>query len=627
MSRLFRDCVAFLVVLTSSYAGSVRAQTPVPTIDPELPHQDINPPRREPSLPDKYPEELPPLEELQPSTNPREGYTCSLKSYTPVSLPPISPPSKLPSLLEVRNFQFRHNTAFTSQQLAAKLDATVEELEKTPAGLRTTKPISWSRLLQIASEIASVYAESGYETSGAIISIPPSTPLPEEEVVEIEMVEIWVIEGLLEEMKIFWDQESSKYLNPNYICSRLKLAVSKPLKVSDLLEALQLLQLNPLIARVSANLSEGSAPGLSALEVEVTEAPPFNFQIIADNNRSPSIGSFERGGRGSEANLLGLGDKVDLLYTNTDGSNTIDTSYTIPINPRNGTLSFNYNYTDNDVIEPPFDRLDIESESSYYQLTLRQPIIQTINQQTQTFQEVALGLEAFWRESESFLMDNPFPLSPGANDDGRTRTFALRFLTEWTRQNARSVFALRSEMSLGLDAFGSTVNKQISGGETIPDSRFFAWRGQVQWLQKLLESETLLVLRGNIQLANDALLPSEEFSIGGFNSVRGYRQDALLTDNGFVASAEVRLPVLTVPEWQGVLQLIPFVDYGIGWNSAGVSDPDNQNLASVGLGLQWQQGDNFIARFDWGIPLVDIDSRDRTWQENGLLFSVQWNLF
>ncbi len=278
------------------------------------------------------------------------------------------------------------------------------------------------------------------------------------------------------------------------------------------------------------------------------------------------------------------------------------------------------------MIEPPFDELDIESESTYYELLLRQPVIQAINRQTQTFQEVALGLAAFWRNTESFLLDTPFPLSPGADDKGRTRIFALRFLTEWRRQDARSVIALRSEMSFGLDAFGSTVNEQIPGVEAIPDSRFFAWRGQAQWV-RLLAPETLLLVRSNIQVADDALLPSEQFSIGGFFSVRGYRKDALLTDNGLVASAEVRLPVLRVPEAQGVLQLIPFVDYGIGWNSAGRPDPDPQDLASVGIGLQWQQGDNFTARLDWGIPLVDIDSRERTWQENGLYFSVQWNLF
>ncbi len=437
-------------------------------------------------------------------------------------------------------------------------------------------------------------------------------------------MEIQVIEGELAEIKVI---SPAGRLHPDYVRSRLILGATKPLNINHLQEALQLLQLDPLISGISATLSAGSQPGLSILEVEVTEAPSFNFQIIADNNRSPSVGSFQRGGRLSEDNLLGLGDKARLIYTNTDGSHWIDVSYTFPINPYNGTVRFNYNYIDNQVIEPPFEPLDIESESHYYQITLRQPIIQTIDQQSQTFQEVTLGLTGFWRDSQSFLLDTPFPLSLGADNQGRIRIFALRFLTEWTRQDASSVFALRSEMSLGLNTFGSTINDPIpETGEVIADSSFFAWRGQAQWV-RVLGPETLLVVRSNIQLANDALFPSERFSIGGFGSVRGYRQDAILTDNGFSASTEVRLPILRIPEWQGVLQVVPFVDYGIGWNSAGLIDPDPQNLASVGIGLQWRQGDNFTARFDWGIPLVDIDSRERTWQENGLLFSIQWNPF
>jgi hemolysin activation/secretion protein len=42
--------------------------------------------------------------------------------------------------------------------------------------------------------------------------------------------------------------------------------------------------------------------------------------------------------------------------------------------------------------------------------------------------------------------------------------------------------------------------------------------------------------------------------------------------------------------------------------------------------LQWTQN-NFSARLDWGIPLISVNSRDRTWQENGLYFSVQYNPF
>jgi hemolysin activation/secretion protein len=50
-------------------------------------------------------------------------------------------------------------------------------------------------------------------------------------------------------------------------------------------------------------------------------------------------------------------------------------------------------------------------------------------------------------------------------------------------------------------------------------------------------------------------------------------------------------------------------------------------LAAVGLGLQWRGGDRFTARVDWGIPLVSVDSEARTWQENGVYFSVIYNAF
>jgi len=51
--------------------------------------------------------------------------------------------------------------------------------------------------------------------------------------------------------------------------------------------------------------------------------------------------------------------------------------------------------------------------------------------------------------------------------------------------------------------------------------------------------------------------------------------------------------------------LPPFVDVGTTWNSFG--RVQTNTLASVGLGLRWQQGDRFTARLDWGIPLVEVD--------------------
>ncbi|MBD6620168.1 ShlB/FhaC/HecB family hemolysin secretion/activation protein [Komarekiella sp. 'clone 1'] len=147
-------------------------------------------------------------------------------------------------------------------------------------------------------------------------------------------------------------------------------------------------------------------------------------------------------------------------------------------------------------------------------------------------------------------------------------------------------------------------------------------KAQLQ-LVHLLAPETIALVRLNTQLATTTLVPFEQFSVGGIESVRGYRQDFLLADNGVFASAEIQVPILRAG---GTLQVIPFADFGIGWNS-GTENPDSNTVASVGLGLQWRGGERFTARVDWGIPLVDVDSDGRTWQENGVYFSVIYNAF
>ena len=100
-----------------------------------------------------------------------------------------------------------------------------------------------------------------------------------------------------------------------------------------------------------------------------------------------------------------------------------------------------------------------------------------------------------------------------------------------------------------------------------------------------------------------------------------------MSDNGFFGSAEVQLPVLRVKSVEGVLQVVPFIDFGIGWNSSGDSNPDPSTMLGIGLGLQWEIGDRFSARLDYGIPLTDIDDRNRTLQEDGLYFSIILNPF
>ncbi|MDZ8260534.1 ShlB/FhaC/HecB family hemolysin secretion/activation protein [Nostoc sp. ChiQUE01b] len=465
------------------------------------------------------------------------------------------------------------------------------------------RELTFAELLQVKDAITKLYTDNGYVTTGAVVA--PQT-------IEAGTIKIQVIEGSLQEIKII----GNRRLNTQYIRDRIKLGAGRPLNIPHLIEKLQLLRLDPRIQNLSAELQTGVQPGTNVLQVEIEEAETFKLTANLDNGRSPSVGSFRRGVDLQEANLLGLGDTLSVGYANTDGSNTINVNYTLPINAHNGTVSFGFSQGWNRVIEKPFSILDIQSNTQSYELGYRQPLIQ------KPTQELAVGLSFSRQSSQTELgIDNigPFRLSPGADANGKTNISALRFFQEYTQRSNQYVFAARSQFSLGVDWFGANVN------ENAPDSRFFAWRGQAQWVRQLAP-DTLFLARGDFQLAADSLVPLEQFGLGGQLSVRGYRQDALLTDNGLLFSAEFRVPIVRAAKIGGVLQLTPFVDIGKGWNTKG-ENPSPSTLVSTGLGLLWKQSDKFSARVDWGIPLISVDGEKRSLQENGLYFSVQYSPF
>ncbi len=88
--------------------------------------------------------------------------------------------------------------------------------------------------------------------------------------------------------------------------------------------------------------------------------------------------------------------------------------------------------------------------------------------------QIAIGIGAGRRESDTSLLGEDFPLSPGADDPARTRVLALRLFQDFTQRGEKDVLAVRSQFSLEVGAFGAKVS---SSG---PDSEFLAWRGQLQ---------------------------------------------------------------------------------------------------------------------------------------------------
>ena len=341
----------------------------------------------------------------------------------------------------------------------------------------------------------------------------------------------------------------------------------------------------------------------------------FFTEFFIDNARAPSVGSFRRGIRFKEGNLVGFGDRLGGEYVNTDGSNAVDLSYSVPITASNTTVDIKGGVTSTEVVEEPFDRADIEGDSFNFEFGVRQPVYRSPTT------EIAIGLSGTRQESKTKVLGESFQLSPGADENGETRISALRFNQEYTKRTLQDVLAVRSQFNVGLDILDSSTNEN-----PIPDSRFFAWRGQGQYVRRIGQN-SLVVIRSDLQLATSSLVPLEQFSVGGIQSVRGYRQDALLTDNGFFTSAEVRLPIYQAQSIEGLFSVVPFLDFGIGWNDDSDDNPEENVLVGLGLGLQWQMGDQLNARFDYGIALTDVEDTDNTLQENGVYFSLSYSPF
>ncbi|WP_373481197.1 ShlB/FhaC/HecB family hemolysin secretion/activation protein [Geminocystis sp.] len=459
-------------------------------------------------------------------------------------------------------------------------------------------------LANISAQITQLYLNQGYITTRAIV----------ENIVD-DVAIIQVNEGQIEAIEI----EGASRLE-NYVRQRISLGTKTPLNSGNLEDQLRLLKTDPLIENIEASLKQGNSEKQSILVVKVTEANPFFATVGIDNYSPPSIGATQMTLAAGYGNVFGLGDSFSVSYQprleDWAGTYNLDLGYTVPLNAMNGTLQARVSIQENTVVEGDFQELDISGESQYYELTYRQPLIRTPRE------EFALSLGMSYRNGQTFTFQGPTPFGIGPNDDGITRTNVISFGQDYVKRETLGAWALRSQFRLGVGLFDVTTSNQ--GND--PDGYFLAWLGQIQRVQ-LLNPDNLLIVQGDIQLSFDPLLPSEQFVIGGGQSVRGYRQNVRAGDNGFRFSIEDRITIVRNEERLPVFQVAPFFDMGSVWNVQGNPNfsPNQRFIAALGLGLIWQPIENLNIRIDYAPPLIDLIDRGNNIQDDGLYFNVKYN--
>jgi len=449
------------------------------------------------------------------------------------------------------------------------------------------------------------YVNRGYVNSGAII--------PDQTVVD-GVVRMHVIEGELTDIKV----EGNKWFRDGYIKDRIALDAGPPLNIDALQKRLQLLQQDDRILLVNAELRPGIRPGESAMNVRIEEKSPVRLSFIVDNYQSPSVGVPRGLLNAAIQNLAGLGDSLDFTVGKSEGlTPLIDARYSLPITSRDTFLSLQYKLEDFEIVEDPFEVLDIETDVQRFAITVGHPFYRSLEN------EFSMALTGEYIHSETTLLDESFSFPQSGTDDGEYTLAVLRFSQEWTSRSRRQAIAARSRFSLGIDALGATTNPS-----PIPSGQFFAWLGQFQWARVLGDIGIQLIFRTDLQLAADSPFPVELISVGGRYSVRGYRENTMVRDNAVIASLESRIPLIRDRSWADYLQLVPFYDFGHGWNTD-LETPSLDTISSAGLGLRWgatllRHPNDIKAQFEiyWGYPFRDVDyqSTEHDLQDEGISF-------
>ncbi|MBF5060223.1 hypothetical protein NEPTK9_001754 [Candidatus Neptunochlamydia vexilliferae] len=219
--------------------------------------------------------------------------------------------------------------------------------------------------------------------------------------------------------------------------------------------------------------------------------------------------------------------------------------------------------------------------------------------------EIAVGAD-FKRTNNTFEFEEDFPL---LGSPVNLTQLVVGYAGNYNRSSYR--------LDFDGDLYWSPGNLFTDQSDAVYDSlrpdaknHWVYFRGSFVYLQRLPKSFSLsLLARG--QIASQNLLPSEQFGLGGYSTVRGYDQREVNKDGAILLSGEARSPAFRVlknikSQWKvdDAMQFLIFLDYG--WGSDHNALPGERKtdyLLGKGPGVRYTIEPYLTARLDWGIKL------------------------
>lgn len=485
----------------------------------------------------------------------------------------------LPSIL-VQEFKVAGNTVLSPDE--------IDEI---------VSPFLWQQLTfeslkQIADHITEAYHKKGYLLAKA--HIPAQS-------VQEGVVQIVVNEGGLGELKI----EGNRAYRADFIRFFLSPAFKGGLIQFEKLEkGIMLLNEFPNL-HVESILAEGSHPGKIDVLIKVKDKTPINESVELNNFGNRLVGKTRAGLGISYGNMTGRGDVFSASMVAPFPSNEnpfLSAAYSIPLDSVGTNLRFSYSNADIKVGEE-LQVLDIRASASIYGIIATRPLVRTSRQKSN------LSLGVYVKNTTNFVLGGTL-----ASRD-KLREIVVSYNHRWPTGTADHFIDVSVAKGLG-NWFGGMQKNDPLASRLFIDNTFTKVNAEYNQVRRVFDDK-FLVLHGAGQWAGGPLSATEQYSLGGPNTVHGFPQSELLGDSGWNLNAELRFP-LTQQNSSDIVHLVVFLDTGfVSLRNPQPGQTALRHLTGTGFGFRSTLGASTLLRLDLGIP---IDPNFNSIHENPVLY-------
>lgn len=128
--------------------------------------------------------------------------------------------------------------------------------------------------------------------------------------------------------------------------------------------------------------------------------------------------------------------------------------------------------------------------------------------------------------------------------------------------------------------------------------------------KQVLPYDMRVLARLSGQVADSPLISNEQFTAGGWQTVRGYHETEVLGDDGVMGSFEFHSPDLAFlkPDSMDQLRFLTFVDAARAWvHSPLPGTPKLYDITSFGAGFRSQWLKHLVGELDWEYPMSNTN--------------------